>query len=388
MYGILSGFVDGSLIPEKGEAIRFDRECDSWSVFSFEACRQILQRDSDFARADLYSSSARAVRGNNRSLAVLSGRDHLALHGYLTRRVGVRSSRRYREALIGPIVQAALDSLDPSSPVDVAASIADQIPIRVGLAMIGVDISDAGRVDEIAELKTRFTRWSDRDDDDPVLTQLAADASTSLKTMLMPMVHHRKIHPGEDLCSEFWRSGSTVFSDWSEVDTYAACYAFLGGGETAYAMRTCLYVLLSDSLVREELRIDPATRIPRFVSEVLRLFGPIQWLARVATSNQNVAGASIKEGDSIRLILPAANRDSRVYKDAWRIDLDSDRRPLHLSFGHGARFCIGAALARAELEEAVSAFVTRYPEARLAGDGADIVGHRIRSVAPIYTYLQ
>ncbi len=276
MYGILSGFVDGSLIPEKGEAIRFDRECDSWSVFSFEACRQILQRDFELARADLYSSSARAVRGNNRSLAVLSGRDHLALHGYLTRRVGVRSSRPDTGKLcIGPIVQAALDSLDPSSPVDVAASIADQIPIRVGLAMIGVDISDAGRVDEIAELKTRFTRWSDRDDDDPVLTQLAADAfhlaqndvelcrwCTIERSILGKICAASsgaavRRYSAIGASSRHVRGGAT--HSWAAVRLHTPC---------ARACTCCCRFARP-----RELGSTPATRIPRFVSEVLWLLG-------------------------------------------------------------------------------------------------------------------
>jgi cytochrome P450 len=367
----------------------FDEESNSWYVRSHEACRQVLKDEKTFARPDQFSASARAVRGNTRSLAVLSDRDHLKLHTYLTGQVSMRASRDYRTRLIAPIVRGVLSALPTDEPVDLASQFADRIPIRVGLAMIGVDITDEEHVERIAELKRRFTRWSDEDRDDPEMTRLATEASAELKELLMPMIRERRTSPREDLASEFWRTGPSVFPDWTEVDTYAACYAFLGGGETAYAMRNALYVLLSNDEAHAAASAEPDKVIPVLVSEVLRLLGPIQWLSRIAVGDSNLCGATIKAGEAVHVAISTANRDEATYPEATSIRLDAERRPHHLAFGHGPRYCIGAILASAEIEEALLALVSQYPAARLVEPGAPVVrGHRIRSIIPVFAMLE
>jgi cytochrome P450 len=390
MSQILDGFMPPSLEPiaADAEAIRFDARSKTWDAVGYDACRHILRDEETFARTDQFSSSARAVRGDTRSLAVLSGRDHLKLHTYLTGRVSVRASKEYRTRLIAPIVGDLLSALPTDRPVDLAGDYADQIPIRVGLAMIGVDISDQNHVARIAELKRRFTRWSDDDRDDPEMTRLAAEASVELKELLMPMIRERRTDSRDDLASEFWRTGPTVFPDWTEVDTYAACYAFLGGGETAYAMRNALYVLLTDQDVNVAVQAEPARVVPVLTTEVLRLLGPIQWLNRVATADHQIGDFNIKAGEAVRVAIAAANRDDRVYPSPTSIKLDSERRPHHLAFGHGPRYCIGVALATAEIEEALLALVSRFPDVRLVGARPPRVGgNRIRSLAPIVASL-
>lgn len=384
MLGALADFMVEPLTDE-GDEVEFDHQTQSWLVRSHAAAKQILRSEETFSRPDASSATARAVRGNNRSLAVLTGETHLRLHTYLTSRVGARASEHYRRQLIGPIVRNVLDRLDTSMPVDVASEVADRIPIRIGLAMIGFDVSDDGRVDEIHELKARFTRWSDVDRDDQELARLAAEASVSLKQILMPLIERRRTHPEDDLASEFWRTGPSVFADWDATDTYAACYAFLGGGETAYAIRNGLYVLLADTELRERLRTSPEL-VARLANEILRLYVPIQWLTRIAMSEEHIAGMTIKAGDVVRVLLPVANRDAHAYECAADVELGSDRRPRHLSFGHGSRYCIGASLARAEVEETLLLFVQAFPASRLVDVGR-VRGHRIRSVAPIYARL-
>ena len=389
MPGVPAGFVPPSTQPSDAQELSFDDASNSWHVSSHAACRQVLRDEETFARTDQFSASARAVRGDTRSLAVLSGRDHLKLHTYLTSRVNMRASREYRTRLIGPIARDLLSALPAGEPVDLAAQYADKIPIRVGLAMIGVDIADAERIERIAELKRRFTRWSDVDRDDPEMTRLAAEASVELKELLMPMIRDRRKNPRDDLASEFWRSGPTVFPDWTEVDTYAACYAFLGGGETAYAMRNALYMLLSDEETNLAVTAEPDRTIPLLASEVLRLLGPIQWLNRVAMSDYELNGVTIRSGEAVRVVISTANRDPDIYPDPTALRLDAERRPHHLAYGHGPRYCIGVALATAEIEEALMALVSHYPAARLVDPGGSAVGgHRIRSITPILAVLQ
>lgn len=388
MRETLEGFLLATQRREPGVEVGLDGSTQSWRVMSHDACRRVLKDEETFARPDQFSPSARAVRGDTRSLAVLSGRDHLKLHTYLTSRVSMRASREYRQRLIGPIARGLLSALPTDATVDLAAQYADQIPIRVGLAMIGVDISDAEQVERIAELKRRFTRWSNEDRDDPELARLAAEASTELKELLMPMIRERRVNPRDDLASEFWRSGPQVFDDWTEVDTYAACYAFLGGGETSYAMRNALYLLLSHEEARGAILADPNTTIPIFVDEVLRLLGPIQWLTRVATVDSEISGVPIKAGSAVDVVIAAANRDDAVYPDPESIRLDAQRRPHHLAFGHGPRYCIGVALATAEIEEAILALVTAYPGTRMVDpELAGVTGHRIRSITPVFARL-
>lgn len=101
----------------------------------------------------------------------------------------------------------------------------------------------------------------------------------------------------------------------------------------------------------------------RIVSELLRLDGPVQAVARTATLDQIVGGVAIHAGEPVIAVIGAANRDPEVFN--WPTRLQADRcGPAPLTFGYGSHYCLGAALARLEIAVALQHILARRPVLR------------------------
>lgn len=96
-----------------------------------------------------------------------------------------------------------------------------------------------------------------------------------------------------------------------------------------------------------------AIQVEDFVEEVLRWDSPVQVSGRVAAADDvELQGSHVPDGDQVVVVLGAANRDPAVFRDPDRFD-PARERAGHLAFGHGAHFCVGAALARLETAEVI-----------------------------------
>jgi cytochrome P450 len=134
----------------------------------------------------------------------------------------------------------------------------------------------------------------------------------------------------------------------------------------AQALALAIHTLACHPEQLAVLRAAPAL-VAGAVEELLRWDGPVQSTTRVAREDVDVGDVTLRAGDFAVLVLGAANRDPRAFARADRLDLTA-HAPRHLSFGYGVHFCVGAALMRIVLQEAVSALVARAPGLALAGD--------------------
>ncbi|HEX3779095.1 MAG TPA: cytochrome P450 [Pseudonocardiaceae bacterium] len=115
------------------------------------------------------------------------------------------------------------------------------------------------------------------------------------------------------------------------------------------------------------LRADPGL-LPGAVEELIRWCGPqLLTTPRYATENLDIDGIPIAKGEPVMASIVAANRDPRAFTDPDRLDILRGNGPIaHLAFGHGPHFCVGAALARVEVEVAIGALLHRFPALSLA----------------------
>ena len=100
----------------------------------------------------------------------------------------------------------------------------------------------------------------------------------------------------------------------------------------------------------------------------MRYDSPHHMLFRYALDDFTIGTERIEAGDTIILLMGAANRDPDVFDEPDRFDIDRPNRAEHLSFAYGPHFCLGAALARLEGELMINTLVTRFPNARLLTD--------------------
>ena len=110
---------------------------------------------------------------------------------------------------------------------------------------------------------------------------------------------------------------------------------------------------------------DPSILATTGVEEFIRFVSPLLNMARSATEDHELHGVEIKAGDEILLMYASANRDERVFTDPERFDVTRAHN-LHVAFGFGTHFCLGASLARIELRVMFEELLRRIPDMRLA----------------------
>lgn len=103
------------------------------------------------------------------------------------------------------------------------------------------------------------------------------------------------------------------------------------------------------------------------VEEMIRWVVPVKEFMRTAQADTEVRGVPIAKGESVLLSYVSANRDEEVFADPFRFDVGRDPNK-HLSFGHGVHFCLGAALARLEMNSFFSELIPRIKSVEMADD--------------------
>ncbi len=161
----------------------------------------------------------------------------------------------------------------------------------------------------------------------------------------------RRAAPGQDIMSEL---ATATYPDGSEPELIElvklATFLFAAGQDTsAKLLGNALRMLGEDTALQDELRTDPS-RVAGFVEERLRLEGSTKATFRLARRTTHVGGVTIPAGSKIVILLGAANRDPRRWEHPAEHRAGRPRLIEHLAFGRGAHTCIGAPLARAEVQ--------------------------------------
>ena len=139
-----------------------------------------------------------------------------------------------------------------------------------------------------------------------------------------------------------------------------------GNDSTKATYCSAMRALIENPDQRDLLLEDPSL-VPSAVEESLRMFPAFGHFARTATSDVELNGAQIREGDKVVMWYTSSNRDETRYEDPDRFDVR--RNPEHQAFGAGGRhFCLGTALARLELQILIKETLARFPAMELAGD--------------------
>jgi cytochrome P450 len=116
-----------------------------------------------------------------------------------------------------------------------------------------------------------------------------------------------------------------------------------------------------------KLKADPFGIAETAVDEFIRFDAPLHLFERTATTDTEVGGVAIGQGQKIASLLGSANRDSAIFENPVQLDLTRSPNP-HIGFGAGIHFCIGAPLARLEMAISLPALMSKFPNLSLAKD--------------------
>lgn len=269
-----------------------------------------------------------------------------------------------KRAAIGKIVDEVLDKIVDQSEVDFVQAVAAIIPLAVIAEMFGLPREDWDMM----------FQWSNAliGPGDPEYQQGATARETANRASRAFIDYFRNLselrrrEPRDDFVSLLANSeidGSPIAE--RELLSYYVLLIVAGNETTRNATSGGLLALMENPAEFAKLRQNPEL-LPSAVEEIVRWVSPVIQFCRTPSEDIEIRGEKIRAGESICVFYPSANRDEEIFPDPFSFHVD--RQPNeHYAFGIGVHFCLGANLARLELQEIFRKIIARFAEVELAG---------------------
>ncbi|MEU6409774.1 cytochrome P450 [Microbispora sp. NPDC046933] len=339
----------------------------AWLATRYEDVKVVLG-DARFSRAAAAGRDEprmRPLQPRSGSILSFDPPEHSRLRRLVSKAFTVR-----RIELLRPRTQEIADDLVDAmlakgAPADLVEDFGLPLPITVICELLGVPVED--RVD--------FRTWSDALLSTTRFTpEQVARCMDLLREYMAGLIAQRRQTPKDDLLSALVaaRDNEERLSE-EEMLSLAEALLVAGHETTATQIPNFFYVLLTHPEQLAALRADLGL-VPRAVEELMRFvpLGGGASIARYALEDVELGGVMVRAGEPVVVSLASANRDESVYTNPDELDLDR-QQASHVGFGHGAHHCLGAPLARMELQVALRTLFTRLPGLRLAGSEDDVV---------------
>jgi cytochrome P450 len=334
-----------------------------WLATTHEAVSQVL-RNRAFGRLWTDREPASQLEPFNALHRNQMMENEPPAHTRLRRLVAGAFGRGHVERMRPRIEELAASMVDDlGDRFDVLGDYAEPMPVYVIADLLGVPRED----------HERLRAWSQAivhmyEPGVGALTKAAAiEASTAFSDYVRAVVEERRGNPGDDLISDLLaeRDGGAQLSDDELV---ASVVLLLNAGHEASVnvFGNGMHALLTHP---EQLARITAGEVPIDVAleELIRYDAPLQLFERTATADVEVCGQLVRAGQKIACLMGSANRDADVFPDADTFDVGRDPNP-HVGFGMGLHFCLGAPLARLELQISLRTLLDRFPRLALVGE--------------------
>jgi cytochrome P450 family 142 subfamily A polypeptide 1 len=276
----------------------------------------------------------------------------------LTPRAVSAHADRYR-ALVRELVDDAIARCRADGSVDVVDAVAAPLPCRITATMIGFDEGDWRRIKDWSE---RQMRLDTRDVDPDVLESFTSSVFEWMEAM-QPIVADRRSEPTDDFFSRWLHPPDGQAPLPMEDMVVEVGLLIAGGAETTRTLISHGLRTFCDHHDQWELLHREPERIPNAIEELLRWVTPLNNMFRTALSDTEINGQPVAGGERVVLLYPAANRDPAVYDEPDRFDV-TRQVSMHLAFGHGTHFCLGANLARLEMRLLLEELTSRITALR------------------------
>ncbi|KNB53238.1 cytochrome P450 [Streptomyces caatingaensis] len=295
-------------------------------------------------------------------LQSLDGADHRRLRGLATHPFTPR-----RITAVQPFVRSTVERLVdelPDGEFDFVKHFAHPLPALVMCQLLGFPLEDYDTVGRLSvETNLGLALSSDRD----VLVKVEQGLGRMFD-YLVAAIEKRKADPGDDLTSDIVRAFHDGVLDDYELRTLVATVLVAGYETTNHQLALAMYDFAQHPDQWMKLKENPGLA-PQAVEEVLRWSPTLPVTAtRTAAEDFEVNGVRIPTGTPVFMCAHAAHRDPSVFADPDTFDITVKREAPSIAFGGGPHFCLGTALARLELTEAVAALATRLDPPQITGD--------------------
>lgn len=295
------------------------------------------------------------------SILGMEGEEHARLRRLVAPAFTPTSADRLRP-FMREVIQGLIDPAISTGRCEVVSDICDPYPIPIICELLGAPKEDWKLFSQWA---TDIFRIFNRD--------LAADlplierASHQLEEYVRSMVAERRRRPADDLLSDLIaieEAGDRLSAD--EMVMLAEAVLMAGTDTTRNQLGCCVALFAANPEQWAMLAYRPELA-PRAVEESMRYLGAVRGTVRFASEDIEYRGILFPRGTVVSISLSGGNRTPSVFTNPDAFDITREREANQLTFGSGIHHCLGAALARAELQEALPALARSFPDLEIAG---------------------
>ncbi len=343
--------------------VTFHRAFNQWFVMGYAEAQEVL-RSKAFGvegRIDMLAAvhpytklDALSFENLNSWLLFVDPPDHTRLRRLVVRWFTPGRMERLRprvEALVGELIAEMRDDIDNRRPIEMMSRFAAPLPVNVIGDIVGIPEDQWPEVKAISDDLAQVIDPIRGFDPDRINARFA-----QLRDLILAAAEQRRRNPTDDLMSVLV-SETDDGDRLSEPELVSTVSLLLLAGHetTTGAIGNSLINLAFHPDQRDRWRADPGLTV-NAVEELLRYDTPVTTIGRNALEAVELGGRRIAKGDLLVILLGMANRDQRRFPDAHELRLDRPD-PQPISFGHGIHHCVGAALARLELQVALPALI-------------------------------
>ena len=261
------------------------------------------------------------------------------------------------------LANGLLDEVGERSEFDLLADYAEPLPVAVIAELLGVPETDRPLLRPWSNAIVKMYEYERT----PERQGRAVTAAREFAEYMRGLARVKRADPQDDLVSHLVQiedGGERL----SESELVASAILLLNAGHEASVnvFGNGMVALFGHPAELERLRSDPSL-LETGIEEMIRFDATLQLFERTATGDAEIGGAVIPRGEKVAALLGAANRDPAVFTEPGRMDVGRHPNP-HLGFGAGIHHCLGAPLARLELQVSVPALLRRFPKLGLAAE--------------------
>ena len=334
-------------------------ELEFWVLSRFDDVQEAFRDHATFSSAGGVALEARRPIGSSdtsfQQMIDLDPPDHTAFRSIVSR---VFTARRVvaMEQEVRDIVDGYIDRIIENGTCDLVDDITGPFPMDVISAVLGIPEPDRDKLRHSAD------KILIREDGSMALPRDALDGMFELLGYFVEDLATRRSSDRRGLVTDLL-SAEVDGRNLTDEELLGFCVLFvIAGHETTTKMVANAVELLSRHPYQQRLLAAEPERMPHAIEEVLRFHNSTQYMHRTLTCDIERHGSSMRAGDSVLLLIGAANHDEREFgptAGTFDITRSPDR---HLGFGYGAHFCLGAALARLEGRVALEQIHARIPD--------------------------
>ncbi|MGC5395848.1 cytochrome P450 [Streptomyces sp. DT20] len=343
---------------------------NSYIVSRYEDVERVFKDKAGEFTTDNYDWQIEPVHG--RTILQLSGREHAVRRALVAPAFRGTDLQEKFLPVIERNARELIDAFRHTGEADLVGAFATRLPVLVIADMLGLDKADH---DRFHGWYTSVIAFLGNLAGDPAVAAAGERTRREFAEYVIPVIQQRRAAPGGDLLSALC-AAEVDGVRMSDEDIKAFCSLLLaaGGETTDKAIASVFANLLTHPEQLAAVRQDRGL-IDRAFVETLRFTPPVHMIMRQAATDVELGGGLVPAGSTVTCLIGAANRDASRYRDPDRFDIF--RTDLtgttafsaaadHLAFALGRHFCVGALLARAEVETGVNQLLDAMPDVRLA----------------------